>query len=387
MTITKESVILDTDPGIDDALAMFYLLMNPKVKLTAVTLTHGNTNIDHVKRNAETVLHVMRKQRESLNQEVPVEELPVLAIGSATPLKANNLFATYFHGVDGMGDIYSKNSYWEDLAREGKPAYQTTERDAADEILHQLKHADPLSISILAVGPLTNIALAYQRDPVTFSRAKRVVVMGGAVDTPGNVTPMAEFNFRADPDAADIVMGTSKGFKHSPEGYSTRLELIEQGKQAPMHVVVLPLSSEGAISKQEYQERIVPVKTPVGELCNAFLVWTFEVCSKLYNIETLCPYDAYTALLLVDMISDKGDGKNESSDFDQNWVSRYLDLHVETKGEYTLGMSCYDNRGWDLDEPAWGDEQAANHVQVIVRGNGPRFARIFLDSVFAMSVQ
>lgn len=65
-----------------------------------------------------------------------------------------------------------------------------------------------------------------------------------AVDTPGNVTPMAEFNFRADPDAADIVMGTSKGFKHSPEGYSTRLVLIEQGKQAPMHVVVLPLSSK-----------------------------------------------------------------------------------------------------------------------------------------------
>lgn len=110
MTITKESVILDTDPvslfpeyagstpicksnganlfshcqiqGIDDALAMFYLLMNPKVKLTAVTLTHGNTNIDHVKRNAETVLHVMRKQREYLKQqEVPIEELPVLAIG------------------------------------------------------------------------------------------------------------------------------------------------------------------------------------------------------------------------------------------------------------------------------------------------------------------
>lgn len=65
-----------------------------------------------------------------------------------------------------------------------------------------------------------------------------------AVDTPGNVTPMAEFNFRADPDAADIVMNTSKGFQHSPEGYSTRLKLIEQGKQAPMHVVVLPLSSK-----------------------------------------------------------------------------------------------------------------------------------------------
>ena len=60
---------------------MFYLLMNPQIRLTAVTLTHGNTNIDHVKRNAETVLHVMRKQREYLKQEVSVEELPVLAIG------------------------------------------------------------------------------------------------------------------------------------------------------------------------------------------------------------------------------------------------------------------------------------------------------------------
>lgn len=84
--IKKSPIVLTISPhlliqGIDDALAMFYLLMNPKVKLTAVTLTHGNTNIDHVKRNAETVLHVMRKQREYLKQEVPVEELPVLAIG------------------------------------------------------------------------------------------------------------------------------------------------------------------------------------------------------------------------------------------------------------------------------------------------------------------
>lgn len=72
-----------------------------------------------------------------------------------------------------------------------------------------------------------------------------------AVDAPGNVTPMAEFNFRADPDAADIVMNTSKGFKHSPEGYNARLELIEQGKQAPMHVVVLPLSSKSHASNND----------------------------------------------------------------------------------------------------------------------------------------
>ena len=71
---------------------------------------------------------------------------------------------------------------WETQLVHGKNqihAFQTTERDASDEILYQLKHAEPLTISILAIGPLTNIALAYQRDPIIFSRAKRIVIMGG----------------------------------------------------------------------------------------------------------------------------------------------------------------------------------------------------------------
>ncbi|KAI9311560.1 Inosine/uridine-preferring nucleoside hydrolase domain-containing protein [Dichotomocladium elegans] len=367
---------------------LMYLFLNPEVHVRAVTLTHGNTQLDHVKRNAETCLHVIRKHRESLKQHVPRDELPVLALGSAQPLNAKNLFATHFHGPDGLGDIYNKSPYWDSLLNEGAEAYRQTERDAADEILHQLLEAPALTVSILAVGPLTNIAIAYQRDPVTFSRAKRVVIMGGAIDTPGNVTPMAEFNFRADPDAADIVLSTSKGFKHSSEGLAARHELIKQKKQAPMHVVVLPLTKDGAITEKDYHDWIIPVKTPVGEFCNAFLVWTFEVCYKLYNITTLHPYDAYAGLLLTDMMGDKGDGQNPlNPDFALNWETRYLDLRVETTGTYTLGMSCYDNRGFQLEGElsAWGGDQP-NNVQVIVRGNGRRFARLFLNTVFSASV-
>ena len=64
------------------------------------------------------------------------------------------------------------------------------------------------------------------------------------MDSPGNVTPMAEFNFRADPDAADIVLGTSKGFQATPKGYHDRLNLVTEGKQAPIHVVILPLKGK-----------------------------------------------------------------------------------------------------------------------------------------------
>jgi inosine-uridine nucleoside N-ribohydrolase len=132
----------------------------------------------------------------------------------------------------------------EDSAIAERRWFETTPRDAADEILYQLKQVEPLTMTIAAIGPLTNLALAYQRDPITFSRVKRVVIMGGAVNVPGNICAYAEFNFRADPHAAQIVMGTSKGFEHTPQGYQHRLDLIQQGKVAPCHIVIMPLDGK-----------------------------------------------------------------------------------------------------------------------------------------------
>jgi inosine-uridine nucleoside N-ribohydrolase len=111
--------------------------------------------------------------------------------GRSTPLDSDQVFATEFHGEDGLGDIYAKGLHtaptdWEtsllhDAEKEGEKhsPFQATPRDATDEILFQLSKAKPLTVVIIAIGPLTNLALAIERDPKTFSRAKSVVILGG----------------------------------------------------------------------------------------------------------------------------------------------------------------------------------------------------------------
>ncbi|CAO3640381.1 unnamed protein product [Cunninghamella blakesleeana] len=395
-----EPIIIDTDPGIDDALAIILAYLSPEIQIKAITLTHGNVGIDCVKKNAVTILNVMEEQRKYM--KLPSKELPVLAIGADGPLAIEPVVATYFHHKDGLGGIYDKlhdaPKDWEKHLIHGNEGitnkeerwFETTERDGADEILYQLKQTDPLTLTIVAIGPLTNIALAYQRDPITFSRAKRVIIMGGNYNTPGNTVPYAEFNFRADPHAADIVMSTSQGFKHTPEGYQQRLSLIENKKVAPMHIVVLPLdgSDDGTISKDNYEKYILPLgkSTPLYSFINAFMIWSFDVCLDLFKLDNWAVYDAYTVLLMIEMISDKGDGINQDTTFNDRWEYEYADMVIETTGTRTLGMCCTDKRAWaPIDTSSWGPKR--NNVQVFLKGDGLRFRKILLNTIFDAKIK
>lgn len=182
----RYKVIFDTDPGVDDAMALYFLTRRPEFDLLAVTTVHGNLDVDTVTRNALWLA-------ERLGLDVPVGK------GAATPLvRPAGPGVPHVHGVVGLGDLTPPAQ----LARvvDPRPAWQ---------VIVDLIHAHPHEVILIAVGPLTNLALALRHDPAIAGLVAGVSLMGGAFGShghSGNVSPVAEANTLSDPEAADIVM-------------------------------------------------------------------------------------------------------------------------------------------------------------------------------------
>ena len=180
-------VIFDTDPGIDDALALALLARHPRFELLAVTTTFGNAPVETTTRNARGLTALYR-------QDIPV------AAGAAGPLldKRRRKDAAHVHGDDGLGGMAA-----------GLPApTRPLDPRPAHRLICDLVDARPGEITLVAVGPFTNLALALAHDPSIAGKVRRVIVMGGAFGLKGhagNVTPVAEANIMADPEAADQV--------------------------------------------------------------------------------------------------------------------------------------------------------------------------------------
>lgn len=175
-------VILDTDPGIDDALAILLGLASPEIELAAVTVTGGNCPLAEGVQNALAVLALGG-----------APQLPVAA-GVALPLIRPPFTAPETHGVSGLG-----------YAQLPAPAVQPVADHAVDRIIDTIMAA-PGEVTLVAVAPLTNVALAIRKEPRIVQAVREVIIMGGAVRADGNVTPLAEFNVYVDPHAAHIVL-------------------------------------------------------------------------------------------------------------------------------------------------------------------------------------
>ena len=174
-------VIVDTDPGVDDAVAILMLLADPTCEIVGFTTTAGNVPLARSTRNTLALLEYAGRL------DIPVHR------GAARPVRGRFAYARHVHSASGL------------TRRLPDPSVSAAETGAVPFLERALLDA-PSPVTVIALGPLTNLARLWRRNPSALQAAERVVVMGGAVATEGNITPHAEFNFYSDPTAARIVM-------------------------------------------------------------------------------------------------------------------------------------------------------------------------------------
>lgn len=177
-------VIFDTDPGIDDAMALLFLHRHPQIDLIGITTVFGNAPIDLTTRNA-----LFLKQEWGIS--APVAEGAGVTFDPSRP---EGHWPTFIHGENGLGDIDIPEAI--SVTADGRPAWQ---------FIIDTVRAQPGEVTLVAVGRMTNLALALKADPDFAALVKEVVVMGGAFHLNGNVSPAAEANIHGDPEAADVV--------------------------------------------------------------------------------------------------------------------------------------------------------------------------------------
>lgn len=187
-------VIIDTDPGADDVVALLLAMASPEdLNIRAITTVAGNVRLDKTSRNA-------RLAREWAGRE----DIPVYA-GAGRPLVRKPIYADDIHGREGLEGV-----------KVHEPKQGLAQGNAVQYLVDTLSHAEPHSITLAMLGPQTNLALALIQKPEIVKGIKEVVVMGGAHFNGGNITPVAEFNLYADPHAAEVVLASGVKLTYVP---------------------------------------------------------------------------------------------------------------------------------------------------------------------------
>ncbi|RMZ17145.1 hypothetical protein D0862_00913 [Hortaea werneckii] len=333
--MAPRKIIIDTDPGVDDMLAMLLACscLPEELEVLLLSITYGNIDVQNCIRNAISLFYHIEKEiawRKSQGKPIGFDTIrktkPMVAVGPEHPLTDDMLMADYFHGRDGLGGIHESHPHlspddtWKSVLSAAKnsddPAmseiadelakkdalFTPSHKPAHQEILRLLRDNEPDAITIVAIGPLTNLALAASEDPEAFLRVKEVVVMGGTINEPGNITPEGEFNTFADPVAAARVYaltspnpfttmpptppappGTKEG-EHPPPYLASYPEKLS--RQLKVTMFPLDITERHLIKRGEYRKTMEPViasGSPLAEWTTAFLNATFDKVESLQS--------------------------------------------------------------------------------------------------------
>ena len=230
-------LLIDTDPGIDDALALLLAWGSPELEVEAITTVAGNVPLATATRNLDRLLALRRPARR-----------PQIGVGADRPLARPLVTAEHYHGADRLGDLDGWPAVLDD------PALRGEVRPRAADLIVETARRRGAALTVVALGPLTNVALALEADAQSVAGIGRIVVMGGAVDVPGNVTPTAEFNVHVDPDAATRV--------------------IDAG--LPLDLVPLDATRQARLTRAELEEALRRTPGPLADRIAAFTARAFR---------------------------------------------------------------------------------------------------------------
>ncbi|MDO5285416.1 MAG: nucleoside hydrolase [Actinomycetia bacterium] len=299
-------VIIDTDPGIDDAIALTLAAASPELTLLGVTTVGGNTGLETTTSNALRILHLLGR-----------DDVPVAAGAARALVHDQPLADTAIHGPGGLGGV--------ELALPGRQA----DPRGALALMVELIESSPEPVTLLAIGPLTNVALLAAARPDVYARLERLVIMGGGVHLTGNRSPAAEFNIWFDPEAAARVFAAG----------------------VPVTMVGLDVTQKALFAPSDWDRLRGPGAGPVAQAVTGMIDFYGSFYRSFLGTDATAQHDALAVTALV---------KPELVTTEHVWVG------VETSGMYTRGMTVADLRGvWkrqpnthvalDVDAPGYID--------------------------------
>ena len=286
------TILIDTDTASDDAVALIMALRSPAVHVAAITTVAGNVPVDQATRNA------------LYTAELCASDVPIYT-GAAKPLLRPLETATWFHGVDGLGD-----HGFAPTSRTASPIH------AVDALIATI-HANP-GIELITLGPLTNLALALSRDPSILPHIGHCVVMGGAPCCEGNVTPAAEFNIWVDPEAARIVFRSGLPIELIGWQLSRFDAVLNPADIAQIEALATPFadftlrSNSAAQAAYETQTGEVGISLPDPIAMAILLDPTLNLTSTYHHVEIETASELTRGMTVVDRLSVATDERNRT---------------------------------------------------------------------------